>query len=80
MFNRNRPKSAQNKQPAEKESSIEEIMKRENLLEDRIQFANTISVLEDENEDTQYHSSVTEDVLPETAEDLSSGETNFSIY
>ena len=49
------------------------MMKLENLLDDRIQLANTISVLEDETEDSQYHSSVTEDILPEGNEDLSSG-------
>ena len=55
------------------ESSIEDMMKRENLLDDRIQLANTISVLEDETEDSQYRTSMTEDVLPEANEDLSSG-------
>jgi hypothetical protein len=49
------------------------MMKLENLLDDRIQLANTISVLEDETEDSQYRSCVTEDILPEGNEDLSSG-------
>ena len=49
------------------------MMRRENLLEDRIQLANTISVLEGESEDTLYSSEMTDDVLPEAAEDLSSG-------
>ena len=55
------------------ESSIEDMMKLDNLLDDRIQLANTISVLEDETEDSQYRTSVTEDILPEGNEDLSSG-------
>lgn len=62
------------KKPAAKdESSIEDMMKLGNLLDDRIQLANTISVLEDETEDSQYRTSVTEDILPEGNEDLSSG-------
>ena len=62
------------KKPAAKdESSIEDMMKLDNLLDDRIQLANTISVLEDETEDSQYRTSVTEDILPEGNEDLSSG-------
>ena len=62
------------------------MMKLDNLLDDRIQLANTISVLEDETEDSQYRTSLTEDVLPEANEDLSSGMFNglrmvdFSIY
>ena len=75
------------KKPASKdESSIEDMMKLDNLLDDRIQLANTISVLEDETEDSQYRTSLTEDVLPEANEDLSSGMFNglrmvdFSIY
>ena len=49
-------------------------MKLENLLDDRIQLANTISVLEDDTaEDSQYRSSVTEDIFPDANEDLSSG-------
>ena len=53
-------------------------MKLENLLDDRIQLANTISVLEDETGDSEYrNTSVTEDILPEGNEDLSSGK---SVY
>lgn len=75
---RTRPRSAHSAQDkpsssTKEQDSIEDIMKRENLLEDRIQFANTISVLEGESEDSQYRSSMTDDVLPEAAEDLSSG-------
>ena len=74
---RSRPKSAhsgQGRQPsAKEENSVEVMMRRENLLEDRIQLANTISVLEGESEDTLYSSEMTDDVLPEAAEDLSSG-------
>ena len=79
---RTRPKSAHStgkqvvaskKSSGKSESSIEDLMKLDNLLDDRIQLANTISVLEDETEESQYHSSVTEDVLPEGNEDLSSG-------
>lgn len=73
---RSRPKSAhsgQGRQPsAKEENSVEVMMRRENLLEDRIQLANTISVLEGESEDTLYSSEMTDDVLPEAAEDLSS--------
>ena len=64
---------ASKKSSGKSESSIEDLMKLDNLLDDRIQLANTISVLEDETEESQYHSSVTEDVLPEGNEDLSSG-------
>lgn len=84
---RSRPKSAHSttaskktvaskKPPGKDESSIEDMMKLDNLLDDRIQLANTISVLEDETEDSQYRSSVTEDILPEGNEDLSSGMFN----
>jgi hypothetical protein len=79
---RARPKSSHStgkqavtsKKPSGKdESSIEDMMKLENLLDDRIQLANTISVLEDETEDSQWRTSVTEDILPEGNEELSSG-------
>ena len=79
---RTRPKSAHStgkqivaskKSSGKSESSIEDMMKLDNLLDDRIQLANTISVLEDETEESQYRSSVTEDILPEGNEDLSSG-------
>ena len=79
---RARPKSSHStgkqavtsKKPSGKdESSIEDMMKLENLLDDRIQLANTISVLEDETEDSQWCTSVTEDILPEGNEELSSG-------
>lgn len=59
------------KKPTKTESSIKEMMKVENLLDDRIHLANTISTMEDGTGDSQI--SVTKDILPEGGQDLSSG-------
>lgn len=55
-------------------SSVEDLMKPENLLDDRIHLANTISELEETEDGLQF--SATKDDILEDNEDLSSGKSH----